>query len=130
QEITYIPRGEEISPNDRFYALAGAMRMDEQAFWHFGVELTVEEMGGSNPMRFLMSFFIKKIGPHFIVKLGPTGREIKIHEDRQRELQPFYDAVFAQIVDFFTKNYQAAITKQYKEIGFITLTPAALADSS
>jgi len=130
QEITYIPLGEEISPNDRFYALAGAMRMDAQAFWHFGVELTVHETGGSNPMRFLMSFFIKKVGPHFIVKLGPTGREIKIHEDRQRELQPFYDAVFAQIVDFFFKNYQNAVTEQYKEIGFITLTPSALADSS
>ena len=130
QEITYIPLGEEISPNDRFYALAGAMRMDDQAFWHFGVELAVHDSGGSNPLPFLMSFFIKKVGPHFVVKLGPTGREIKIHEDRQRELQPFYDAVFAQIVDFFMKNYQDAVTNQYKEIGFITLSPSAQTASS
>ncbi|MCA9922659.1 MAG: hypothetical protein KC419_25280 [Anaerolineales bacterium] len=129
QEITYIPLGEEIGPNDRFYALAGAMRMDDQAFWHFGVELAVHERGGSHPLPFLMSFFIKKIGPHFIVKLGPNGREIKIHEERQRELQPFYDAVYVQIIEFFAKKYQDAITNQQKEIGFITLSPKVASGS-
>lgn len=129
QEITYIPLGEEFNPNDRFYALAGAMRMDNQAFWHFGVELVVHEPGGSHPLPFLMSFFIKKIGPHFIVKLGPNGREIKIHEDRRKELQPFYDAVFAQIVDFFTKKYQDAITNQQQGLDFISLPPKAAAST-
>ena len=129
QEITYIPLGEEISPNNRFYALAGAMRMDDDAFWHFGIELTIEETGGSNPLPFLMSFFIKKVGAHFIVKLGPNGREIKIHEERQRELEPFYDAVFAQIVEFFSKKYQDAITNQDDGIGFITLSPTAQTSS-
>lgn len=132
QEITYIPLGEEIGPNDRFYALAGAMRMDNQAFWHFGVELTIDDIGGSNPIPFLMSFFIKKVGTHFIVKLGPNGREIKIHEDRQGELQPFYEAVFLQIVDFFKNQYQNAITNQTDEqkLGFIMLSANALKQSS
>lgn len=125
QEITYIPLGEEINPNDRFYALAGAMRMDDESFWHFGVELTAEEPGGSNPLPFLMSFFIKKVGPHFIVKLGPKGKEIRIHEEKQGkqdELAPFYDAVFHHIVQFFAKDYQNAITHQKMEMGFILLT--------
>ena len=125
QEITYIPLGEEISPNDRFYALAGAMRMDADAFWHFGVELTVEDQGGSHPLRFLMSFFIKKVGSHFIVKLGVDGREIKIHEDRQGELHPFYEAVFMQIMEFFNNRYQDAITNQQKRTEFIVLSPIA-----
>ncbi len=124
QEITYIPLGEEINSNNRFYALAGAMQMDSKAFWHFGVELTVEDQGGSNPLRFLMSFFIKKVGSHFIVKLGVDGREIKIHEDRQGELQPFYDAVFMQIIDFFKSRYQDAVTHQQKQTEFIILSPA------
>ncbi|MGB4868915.1 MAG: hypothetical protein WBP47_02665, partial [Candidatus Promineifilaceae bacterium] len=72
QEITYIPLGEELDPNNRFYALAGAMQMDNESFWHFGLELSVEEPCGSYPLPFLMSFFIKKVGPHFIVKLGPN----------------------------------------------------------
>ncbi|MFQ5400118.1 MAG: hypothetical protein ACE5E7_11030 [Anaerolineae bacterium] len=121
QEITYIPLGERISPNDRFYALAGAMRMDDESFWHFGVELTLHEPGGSYPLPFLMSFFIKKIGPHFIVKLGPKGKEIRIHEDRRGELAPFYDAVYVQIMEFFAREYQDAVTKQQEEPGFITL---------
>ena len=60
QEITYIPLGEEIDPNNRFYALAGAMRMDDESFWHFGVELSIHEPGGGHPTRFMLSFFIKK----------------------------------------------------------------------
>lgn len=122
QEITFLQLGEEINPNNRFYALAGAMRMDDESFWHFGVELTVEEPGGSYPLSFLMSFFIKKVGPHFVVKLGPAGNEIKIHQDRRGELGPFYDAVFVQIAEFFLKDYQDAVTKEEKKPGFIMLS--------
>lgn len=123
QEITYIPLGEELDPNNRFYALSGAMQMDDESFWHFGLELTVQEPGGSYPLPFLMSFFIKKIGPHFIVKLGPKGKEIRIHEERRGDLAPFYDAVFVQIMNFFTRQYQDAVTKGLKEPGFIMLSP-------
>ncbi len=70
-----------------------------------------------------MSFFIKKVGSHFIVKLGVDGREIKIHEDRQGELEPFYDAVFMQIMDFFKKRYQDAVTNQQEQTEFIILSP-------
>lgn len=125
QEITYIPLGEEINPNDRFYALAGAMRMDDESFWHFGVELRAEEPGGSHPLPFLMSFFIKKDGQHFVVKLGPQGKEIRIPEekqDKQDELRPFYDVVFQHILQFFARKYQDAITNQVMEPGFIMLT--------
>lgn len=123
QEITYIPLGEELDPNNRFYALSGAMRMDEESFWHFGLELYVQEPSGSYPLPFLLSFFIKKVGTHFVVKLGPHGKEIRIHEERRGELGPFYDAVFVQIMNFFVQRYQEAITIGLKEPGFIMLTP-------
>lgn len=129
QEITYIPLGEEFNLNDRFYALAGVMRMDDESFWHFGVELTVHDLGGSHPVPFLMSFFIKKVGPHFIVKLGPKGKEIRIHEDRRGELMPFYDAVFMQIVEFFSKKYQDAVTRQQQELDFITMPGGSVSTS-
>ncbi len=123
QEITYIPLGEELDPNNRFYAISGAMRMDQELFWHFGLELTVQEPGGAHPMPFLLSFFIKKIGPHFVVKLGSKSKEIRIHEDRRSDLAPFYDAVYVQIMNFFTQRYQEAITIGLKEPGFIMLSP-------
>ena len=123
QEVTYLSLGEEIDPTDRFYALAGAMRMDDQSFWHFGVELEVHEARtGANPVSFVMSFFVKKVGPYFVVKLGPKGKEIKIHEEQEQSLEPLYDAVFAQITDFFARRYFQAITQQETELGFITLT--------
>jgi hypothetical protein len=122
QEITYIQLGEEINPNDRFYALAGAMQMDDESFWHFGVELIAEEPGGSHPMPFLMSFFIKKVGPNFIVKLGPQGKAIRIPENKTDDLGPFYEVIFQQIMQFFSKEYQDAITNQTTEPKFIMLT--------
>ncbi len=121
QEITFIQLGEEMNPTDRFYALAGAMQMDDESFWHFGVELTVHEPAGIYPQPFLLSFYIKKTGPIFIVKLGPKGEEIKIHEDRRGELSPFYDAVYVKIVSFFLKEYQEAINRTEIRPGFITL---------
>ncbi len=125
QEISYIPLGEELDPNNKFYALAGAMRMNEESFWHFGVELTAYEPGFNNPASFVMSFFIKKVGPYFIVKLGPQGREIKIHENQRGALAPFYEAVFLQIAEFFNKRYpQALARKEQDTLAFIMLSPS------
>jgi hypothetical protein len=122
QEITYIPLGEEITPSNRFYALAGAMQMDDQSFWHFGVELTIYEYEGSNPVAFVLSFFVKKVGNQFIVKLGPKGKEIRIHEAELDKLQPLYDAVFIQIKEFFARRYfQIISSNEPQEPGFITL---------
>ena len=121
REITYIPLGEDLDPNNKFYALAGAMRMDAQSFWHFGVELNLMEASGAYPLSLVLSFFIKKAGPNYIVKLGPQGREIKIPEDKQGELEPFYEAVFRQIKEFLAKRYIQAITSKERDYCFITL---------
>ncbi|MEM7117450.1 MAG: hypothetical protein AAF614_33770, partial [Chloroflexota bacterium] len=121
QEVTYIPLGEELDPNNKFYALAGAMQMDDDSFWHFGVELSVYASGGAYHKSFVISFFIKKIGQNFIVKLGQNGREIKIPESQKDNLQPFYEAVFLQIKNFFARDYIKALTGQETEFGFITL---------
>lgn len=125
QEITYIPLGEEIDPSNRFYAISAAMQMDDDSFWHFGLELTLEEPSGAYPIPFLMSFFIKKIGNNFVVKLGPNGKEFRIPEERREELEPFYDIVFKHITHFFTHKYQDAITKGLDEPDFIMLSPKA-----
>jgi hypothetical protein len=121
EEITYIPLGEDIDPSDKFYALTSAMRMDEQSFWHFGVEMKVHEGSGTHPVGLVLSFFIKKVGPNFIVKLGPKGKEIKIPEDKRGELGPFYEAIYTQIADFFARKYFQAVTAQEIEPSFITL---------
>jgi hypothetical protein len=122
QEITYIPLGEEITPSNRFYALAGAMQMDDQSFWHFGVELTIYEYEGSNPVAFVLSFFVKKVGNYFIVKLGPKGKEIRVLEEERDKLEPLYDAVFVQIKEFFSRRYfQIISSNEPQEPGFITL---------
>lgn len=121
QEITYLAVGEEIDPNNKFYALAGAMQMDSESFWHFGVELRIQEASGAYPLSLVLSFFIKKVDTFFIVKLGPQGRELKIPESKRGQLQPFFEAVFLQIKEFFTKRYNQAITGNEKDFGFIIL---------
>ena len=125
QEITFISLGDDIDPNNRFYAISAAMQMDDESFWHFGLELVVEEPNGAFPLPFLMSFFIKKMENSFIVKLGPKGKEFRIPEDRRGELAPFYDIVFKQITNFFINKYQDAVTKGLGEPDFIMLSPKA-----
>jgi hypothetical protein len=121
QEITYIPLGEELDPNNKFYALQGAMQMDAEAFWHFGVELKMQETTGAYPIALMLSFFIKKVGDRFIVRLGPHGKEFGIPEDKQDQLEPFFDIVFRHIQEFFRKRYVRAVTKQDDQMGFIML---------
>jgi len=121
QEINYLAVGEEIDPGNKFFALAGAMEMDTEAFWHFGVELRLQESSGAYPLSLVLSFFIKKIGSDYVVKLGPKGREMKIPQSKRGSLEPFFDVIFRQIKEFLTQNYQQAITGNQKEFGFITI---------
>lgn len=121
QEITYLAVGEEFDPNNKFYALTGAMQMDSQSFWHFGVELRLQEPNGTYPLPLVLSFFIKKVDDYFIVKLGPEGRELKIPQSKRGQLEPFYEAVFNQLKEFFAKRYIQAITGNESQFGFITL---------
>jgi hypothetical protein len=120
-EITYIPLGEELDPNNKFYALKGAMRMDAQSFWHFGVELKLQESSGAYPISLVLSFYIKKMGDRFIVRLGPKGKEIAIPEEKQGQLEPFFDLVYRHLEEFFKNRYVRAVTKQETELEFITL---------
>jgi hypothetical protein len=129
QEITYIPLGEDIDPNNRFYAISAVMQMDDESYWHFGLELTIEEPSGAYPLPFLMSFFIKKTGNVFVVKLGPNGKDFQIPEERRGQLAPFYDIVYKHIVHFLTHKYQDAITKGLTEPDFIMLSPKATTNS-
>ncbi len=121
QEITYLAVGQEIDATNKFYALASAMQMDSESFWHFGVELRIQEASGAYPLSLILSFFIKKMDTFFIVKFGPQGREIKIPDSKRGQLEPFFEAVFVQVKEFFTKRYVQAITGNEKEFGFITL---------
>ncbi|MCP4359660.1 MAG: hypothetical protein GY796_16765 [Chloroflexi bacterium] len=121
QEINYLAVGEETDPDNKFFALGKAMQMDMESFWHFGIELRIQEASGLHPISLVLSFFIKKTGPHFIVKLGANGREIKIPESKRGELNPFFDAIYGQIKEFFAKRYIQAITGNEKEFGFITI---------
>lgn len=121
QEITFLAIDEEVDPSNKFYALSSAMQLDRQSFWHFGLEVKMEESGGAYPLSLVLSFFIKKTDSDFIVKLGPKGRELKIPESKRGQLEPFYEAVFVQMKEFFHKSYFQAITGNEQEFGFITL---------
>jgi hypothetical protein len=119
QEVTYIAIGEELDPNNRFYALTGAMKMDEHSFWQFGVELKLKEGSGSYPISLVLSFFIKKMGNVYVVKMGANGRELKIPAEKQTELMPFYEAIVLQIKEFFAKKYVLAVSGEQRDFGFI-----------
>src|SRR5690606_26547009 len=65
QEITFLAINDEVDPTNKFYALSSAMQLDRQSFWHFGLEVKMEEAGGSYPLSLVLSFFIKKTDDDF-----------------------------------------------------------------
>ena len=122
REITYIPLDEELDPNNKFYALAGAMRLDEHAFWHFGLALNLAEISGINPLSLVFSFYIKQSDTDFLVRLGQDGQIYKIPIDKRgSELAPFYDRVFKEIEKFLLKHLGHALSDQPVEDTFISI---------
>lgn len=122
REITYIPLDEDLDPNNKFYALAGAMRLDEQAFWHFGLALNLAEISGINPLSLIFSFYIKQSETDFMVRLGREGQVYKIPlNKRGSELAPFYDIVFKEIDIFLQKYLGYFLADQPIENSFISI---------
>ncbi len=122
REVTYIPLDEELDPNNKFYALAGAMRLDDQAFWHFGLALNLAEISGINPLSLVFSFFIKQSGRDFMVRLGTEGQIYKIPSDKRGDdLAPFYDRVFQEIEAFMKANLVHVLAGKKAKSKFITV---------
>ena len=122
REVTYIPLDEELDPNNKFYALAGAMRLDDQAFWHFGLALNLAEISGINPMSLVFSFFIKQSGTDFMVRLGTEGQVYKIPSDKRGDdLGPFYDRVLHEIEAFMKANLVHALAGKRVKSTFISV---------
>lgn len=122
REVTYIPLDEELDPNNKFYALAGAMRLDDQAFWHFGLALNLAEISGINPLSFVFSFFIKQSETDFLVRLGTEGQVYKIpHNKRGNDLAPFFDRVFHEIEVFLQTNLVHVLAGKKAKSTFISV---------
>ncbi len=122
REITYIPLDEELDPNNKFYALAGAMRLDEHAFWHFGLALNLAERSGINPLSLVFSFYIKQSDTDFLVRLGQGGQVYKIPVGKRgNDLAPFYDRVYNEIDQFLQKHLGHVLSDQPVENSFISI---------
>ncbi len=122
REITYIPLDEELDPNNKFYALAGAMRLDEHAFWYFGLALNLAEISGINPLSMVFSFYIKQDDANFKVRLGQGGQVYTIPSDKRGDdLGPFYDRVFKEIELFLQKHLGYMLADQPVDNTFISI---------
>ena len=122
REVTYIPLDEDLDPNNKFYAIAGAMRLDDDAFWHFGLALNLAEISGINPLSLVFSFFIKQSGTNFKVRMGIGGRELTIPASKRGDaLAPFYDLVFNEIDAFLKAHLVHVLAGKKPKSNFITV---------
>ena len=120
EQVKFIPLKEDIKPNT-MYSLLGAMDLDDDTFWHFGLGLTLYEAPNVFPQETaLLPLLVKKVDDSFIVKFGTHGEEFKIHKDKPDEQTAFYEFVFRQIKESYEKALQRFLEQKEtsRKIGF------------
>ena len=120
EQVQFIPLKEVIPPG-LTSNLLGAMHLDDDTFWHFGLGITLYEAPNIFPQEtVLLRVLMKKTHGYFIVKLGTRGEEFKIHGDKPDDFTVFYEFVFSQIKESYEKGLQRFLEQEEtsRKIGF------------
>ena len=96
-----VPTAGERDP-DKIYSLAGAMRLNDDPFYHFGVILALDVYSPN----ILVPFLVRKVNDTFEVRIENVDQEFKIREDRLDELEAVYQFVFQLIKETFELGFQ------------------------
>jgi len=103
-----------------------SMSLEDDAFWHFGVALTLEIKNAKKFILFHLA--LKKEGDEFVIKiedwdwpdLVPNWQdEFSIHPDKSDELNRLYDTIFNKIKDEMENGLTNFLKQQKKpRLGF------------
>ena len=99
--MEYVPTVGERDP-DKKYFLAGAMRLDDDPFYHLGVLLRLDLHTPS----ILIPFLIRKVKDVFEVRIETLDQEFRIHQDRPDELRSVHVFVFELVKETYEKGFQ------------------------
>lgn len=119
-QLRYFPMKGEIRPGHS-YTLMGAMDLEEDTFWHFGVGLTLFEKKDVTPQETVVfEFMIKRNENSYTVKMDTGGHEYHIAKDDTTAAHRLYEAIFEEIRDSYTTGLQHFLEQDEtaRKIGF------------
>ena len=122
--LRLVPLNEK--PKDgTIYTPAGAMYLDDDIFWHLGVQLTLYSAPNQFPYQpVLMVFCIKKEADRFLVRFGTNGPDFIIEPSCIEGYLKLFDHVTSQIKDYFSGRLQRFLEcsgdiDEVRKIGFV-----------
>lgn len=120
EAITWIPVDKDIEPNTR-YSIPGAMTLDEDAWWHLGLVITLYVKPNVFPQeKLLLDICLKKDEDGFILKVAGPDNEFSVHEGNDEECEAFYESVYDIIKGNYKKGLNDFLDGEIKtrKIGF------------
>jgi hypothetical protein len=119
-QIHFVPVNREPDP-EAVYTLAGAMHLDDDTYWHFGVVIALCDPSGEYPPQAaLLKILVKRFDGAFAVRLGVEEEDSLVHLDHPQELLAFFDKVYGIIRDSYEQGLQQFLDQQEstRKIGF------------
>jgi len=118
-QIGFVPVNREPDPA-ALYTLPGAMHLDEDTFWHFGVVITLADpSGGCPPQAVLLKLQLKQHEDAFGVRLGQDDEDFWVRPGYPQEMAAFMDHVFTAVKGSYERGLQQFLDQaSTRKIGF------------
>ncbi len=104
------------------YSVREAMRLNQDKFWHIGVEVTlICQTCATDPVQpILINLGVIKKGQYFLLKTGSGEEPLTVSEIKDEKLKIFYDGLFKDIQDLLGKSANTLLEKEHTvcKIGF------------
>lgn len=120
EQIKLIPLDKEPEPNSK-YTVQGAMHLNDDTFWHTGIQVTLYEAPNISPQQpVLIRLMVKKSENIYLVKIDPDEEGHKINPESNEDIQNFIDYISERIENIFKEGLQKFLEESasLKTIGF------------
>ncbi|MFA6583629.1 MAG: hypothetical protein WCS77_04960 [Elusimicrobiaceae bacterium] len=120
EQIGYFPLKGDFQPGHT-YTLMGAMDLEDDTYWHFGMGITLYEQKKKFPHEtVLFEFMIKKADGKFTVKMDAEGTEFHIAKDDPASAHKLYEKIYEEIRESYSSGLQHFLEEDEtaRKIGF------------
>ncbi len=120
-QILFLPCDKEPDENSR-YTMPGAMHLDEDTYWHLGLQITLYEKPNIFPHQpIFFKICVKDKDGDLFVKLDQEKEPQKINLSSRDDLNVFFDKLVSLIIRYFKEGLQEFLEKEtiIKKLGFI-----------
>lgn len=121
ERFRFVPLNEEPKPNTT-YTLAGAIHLDDDTYWHLGLQIMIFTSSNAYPQQpVLIRFMFKAAEGGYHIRISENDDGHVIHAGNETEFTTFFDFLQLQIRQNFLTGLQCFLEQSapLRTIGFI-----------